>query len=80
MAIEFKDELDYVEHGLESKVTLYNVPVGQLTGEEYRRSDNRQAEKESLKRHLVEETRCRASGVLPLPKVPLLPCRPPGRC
>lgn len=25
LAIEFKDELEYVEHGLENKITLYHV-------------------------------------------------------
>jgi hypothetical protein len=50
-------------------VTMYHVPAGQLTGEEYRRSSDREAEKQNLKRHLVEESRCRATGIIPLPKV-----------
>jgi hypothetical protein len=48
---------------------LYNVPKGEEIGELYKRSENRQEEKDTLKRHLVEESRCRATGIIPLPKV-----------
>ena len=58
-----------MEHGLENKVTLYHVPKGQESGELYKRSEDRNSEKDNLKRHLVEESQCRATGILPLPKV-----------
>lgn len=48
---------------------MYHVPDGQLTGEVYKKSEDRIVEKDNLKRHLVEGTRCRATGIIPLPKV-----------
>lgn len=58
---------------------MYHVPNGQSTGEVYKKSEDRTVEKENLKRHLVEGTRCRATGIIPLPKVLSGRFRPQGR-
>ena len=48
---------------------MYHVKDGELNGEAYKRSEDKNVEKDNLKRHLVEHTRCRATGTIPLPKV-----------
>lgn len=48
---------------------MYHVRDGELQGEVYKKTEDRNLEKENLKRHLVEHTRCRATGTIPLPKV-----------
>jgi len=48
---------------------MRHVPKDGGEGEEYKRSGDRQLEKETLIRHLIEDYRCRVMGIIALPKV-----------